>query len=1241
MSEGEGAAERYRRLRQIGAGGMGVVWEVEDRERGQRVALKTIADPDIEQIYRLKREFRVLADLGHPNLVSLYDLVVDGEACFFTMELLDGTDLLSHVWGRPAFESAALDHTATHSVDVPAPAELSAFARTEDSASQPTPCRIDHLRAALPQLARGLHTLHLAGKVHRDVKPSNVQVTAEGRVVILDFGLATEIERPRSSVPGVVGTVPYLAPEQCSGDAVIAPAADWYAVGVVLFQALTGRLPFEGPMARVLYDKQTKVAPRASRLATNIPKDLDDLCAELLEREPSDRPSGPALFARLGATELVNREAASTTGSLDIRFAGRDAELAALDRALEPLTRKRASIAVVRATSGQGKTSLVSRFLERVEARVENALVLRGRCLDREDVPYKAIDPLIDELSDWWLALSPTEAQALLPRDAHLLPTLFPVLDRVPAIADAPRSRTIADPQARRTHAFDALRETLQRLGDRYTVVLFLDDMQWVDRDTQTLLADLLRAPDPPSVLLVLAARADGSEPIVQLAHKLDADVSVIDVGPLSDDAARALALAHLGADRVDIVERLVREAEGSPLFLIEMTRHLRGHSVEELAGKGLDAILAERIASLGEVARLLAEVVAVGGEPLERGILVQATGVPPAEISRHLSVLRAEHVVRVSGSRSYDTVEPYHARVRAAVLAGLAPERRAKHHRALALAFSGKGSAEQLARHWYGAGDLEHAAQHARRAGDDARAKLAFDLSARWYAMALEDPRWTEVERRALATQLADALADAGRPRDAADQFLAASTGAETTTSLELRRRAAGVLLQSGYVTEGLALTRDVLADVGLKMARTPIRALFAMLFKRAWLRIRGLSFRSRSHGEISQLELTRVDVCEGVAFGLSLVDTFRAMDFGARFLLSALRLGEPYRVARALALEADYLAATAQRGRAKRLLSRLADLSATIDEPAASPQLAATHAFLDFFLDNKFRRAYDGFTSAIDEYRALVGRAGFELDTVSMFACWALYYLGDLGELSRRVPAMAEAAVRSGNRYTAVTLKCAFPIAWLARLEPDTVEAELDAALASWATPEVGYQLQHMFGLCSRVDLAMYRGTPETVSAQVDAELPLVRRALLDRTPLQALLARSTFARHALAIAARTEGDARRDAITRARKHVRAFRKLPIPIMAPCATMFDGAFAEIAGDLDTAVAHYRAALPRLESTDMFLYAHVVRDRLGTLVGGSEGAELRATTATWLAREGVREPDRMLAMLLPRPSSM
>jgi hypothetical protein len=1231
--------DRYQVVRRIGAGGMGVVYEADDLERGQKVALKTIANLDVEKIYQLKREFRALADLSHPNLVALYDLVVAADSCFFTMELLDGVDLLTHLWGRKVEDPADLV-TTTLTPMIPGPAPASGDDITESS-PRPTPCDLDRLRAALPQLALGLHALHGAGKIHRDVKPSNIHVTSDGRVVLLDFGLVADLERRQGGDGMIVGTVAYMAPEQCAGDVQLTAAADWYAVGVVLFQALTGRLPFEGVPTRVLFEKQTEGAPRPSLIVQHIPRDLDDLCAELLERDPADRPTGDQVLRRLGVGG-TERIASPATTTREGGFTGRSHELALLEQAIAPLAARRASVALVRAPSGMGKTSLVNRFLERLRITRPDVLLLRGRCLDREDVPYKAIDHLIDELSDWWLAQSPKQAQAVLPRDAYLLPTLFPVLDRVPAIADAPRTRVVADAQARRTHAFNALRETLQRLGDRHTVVLFLDDMQWVDRDTTTLLADLMRAPDPPSVLLVLATRPEGSQPVVDLVRRMDAAQQLIELGPLAGADALALAMSHLGDDNRATAEQLVRESEGSPLFLIELTRYVQGRSIGEIAGKGLDAMLAERIDTLGEAARTIAEIIAVAGEPMTRSVLASVSSVPSAELSRQLSLLRAQRVVRMSGSRAEDTIEPYHARVRSAVLGQLHVGRRIRHHRALATALSGKGSAEQLARHWYGAGDLEHAAGHARRAGDEARAKLDFDLSSRWYAIALEGPQWTDPERRTLRTQLADALADAGRPRDAAEQFLIAASGADAATALELRRRAAGALLQSGYVAEGLQLTRTVLAGVGLAMPRTPLGSLVRTVVRRAWLRLRGLRFRSRSLAEISQAELTRVDVCEGVSFGLALVDTFRSMDFATRFLLLALRLGERWRVSRAIALETDFLAATANVGRAERLLARLEELTASLDEVPAAAQLMTTRGFVDFFVRSRFRSALDNFASAIASYRAVVGRAGFEIDTVSMFCCWALYYLGEIGELSRRVPAMAEAAARNGNRYTAVTLRCAFPIAWLARFEPDAIEAEIDAALGSWSSAGGGHQLQHLLALNSRIDLALYRGRPEAVTARIAPEWKQIRRSLVDRPPLQGLLLRSTLLRHAVACAnhAPPGSSRRREALAEARGHVRSFPRNSLAVLACTATMFEGLIAEAEGRPDDAIARYRAALPGLEQTETLLFAHAARDRLGRLIGGDEGTALCSGVRRWLEGEAVRDPETMLGMLLPGPTT-
>jgi eukaryotic-like serine/threonine-protein kinase len=274
--------DRFAVQGRLGAGGYGVVYRALDRERNIPVALKTLRNVAAKALVRFKQEFRALADVSHPNLVTLYELSSREDQWFFTMELVDGVNFLWYVRG----ESYPAESGPTSALSSPTSAGLQAFleqGHEDRGAGEPASggaLNLDRLRHALGQLTDGVLALHDAGKLHRDIKPSNVLVTREGRVVLLDFGLVAEIAPEQSRTLEAVGTPAYMSPEQIAG-LPLTRASDWYNVGSMLYQALTGRLPFAGTVLEVMQRKRESepVPPRA--LWPGVPPDLDDLCRSL------------------------------------------------------------------------------------------------------------------------------------------------------------------------------------------------------------------------------------------------------------------------------------------------------------------------------------------------------------------------------------------------------------------------------------------------------------------------------------------------------------------------------------------------------------------------------------------------------------------------------------------------------------------------------------------------------------------------------------------------------------------------------------------------------------------------------------------------------------------------------------------------------------------------------------------------------------------------------------------------
>lgn len=717
----------YELLRELGRGGFGVVYEARHLHRNDLVALKVLPDVEAEALYKFKREFRSLSDINHRNLIGLHSLESDGDFWFFTMDLIKGTDFLSAVRPNNRFDEKKL-------------------------------------RSAFSQLVVGVMALHANYVIHRDLKPSNVMVNDEGQVVLLDFGLVLEMDQGSiyETAHGISGTPAYMAPEQAAV-ADVTPSSDWYAVGVMLYEALTGRLPFQGSTLEILQRKQVADPAPLSEIP-NLPEDLSALCLKLLERYPEQRPDAFEI-AKIAAAPTSNLAAPSTEHHL----IGRGHQLSQLEDALEQFNETGQPMVVfVDGRSGEGKTTLCEAFLKERKHDSRYA-VMSGRCYDRESVPYKALDSTIDAICRYLNGLASADIAAMLPRDMAMLIHLFPVVGRVKGIKEAAKSIDVAilDVEEVRTRAFQALRELLGRIGDRQPIILFIDDLQWGDADSAKILLQLLQPPLAPQVLILGTFRTDEAndsrflQSWEELKVKLDIQVDQhsVRVCPFTQEECTQLVVNLLQQNNETIQRRsqeFFEQTAGNPFLLTELVGCF-DPATDSFRPLPVHEVIEEKLRRLPEEARLLLEVTAVSGQALDMEEASEVAGqkmVPTATLTR----MRTERLLRFLGSAQMQRIDTYHDRIRETILAEMHFEKKCRLHRKLGerIERTANGLSESqltqllvgslthpdrksdrlfdLSFHFDEAGEKDKACSYGLLAADQARDQYALEVAMTYY---------------------------------------------------------------------------------------------------------------------------------------------------------------------------------------------------------------------------------------------------------------------------------------------------------------------------------------------------------------------------------------------------------------------------------------------------------------------------------------------------------------------------
>ncbi len=1219
--------DRFEIVRLLGSGAMGIVYEAIDPRDGEHVALKTLRNHNPRALALFKKEFRALSQLSHPNLVTLYELGREQHKYFFTMELVRGIALQKYLWGLDVEEN-------------PADSGMSASASLTGLTASPVTDFV-RLRDVFGQLAAGLLALHHAGRLHRDIKPTNVLVTSRGRVVLMDFGFVSEqgfgaLESTHSNV--VVGTPAFMAPEQARA-APPSPASDWYSFGATLYMVLTGSPPFSGmPLPEMLHAKQSSVPASPRKLVRGVPADLDDLCSSLLDPEPSKRPAeqqiidvllGKGASVRPAAVRGALAHPVQTKGS-DVL--GRTAELEQLGQQLAQ-TQDGPRAVLISGRAGVGKTAILRKFTNDLRDSGQ-ALVLKTRCYERDSLEFKAIDGLVDALIRSLRQIDVETVKRCLPKDSEALVGMFPALLQVRAFTPAAET----DRGALRNRAMVALREFIDSISGAKPIVLWVDDLHWSDSASIGGLMGLMQGDG--ARLLLASYRADSVHlPLTHFLRKLDNSrlpVVRLELGAMTADDALALSqklLARHAPDAAaDLAQTIASESLGNPLYIHEMVRFFSrptapGADAPELTLAGLLHI---RVAQLPLDTRYLIELVAVAGRPIALGRLLAAAGldgdVRPA--LQHLVNAELLHIKQVEDDHLLSCSDE---RASTAVLAQLDGHTLRGYHERLAHCFEQAGDIdpEQLAFHYRAARHFERAYHYTVEAADRAMQAGRFDDAARHYATAVELNTLDPEVSHDLRLKQAKALRAARRDYEAAGVLLEAADDVDSGRADPSQRVEAGIaLLLTGDVDRG----QEVLLAVAnqLDIVPTTPGGRLGQWVRKGRLRLRGLRFTARTQG-FAPFACTRVDLFWSASLARLLLAPDTANDAQLRHLKAALDLGEPARVARAIACEAWRVALAGTRHvlRVDELIASAFNVLHQVDDAEVRGHVALAQT--------RAQMARGAWPQAVQVATSAHTRLSREDPTCGRLL-WELEWLTSLATqlMGRAQPAPApwlmHMQLHERRRDFRASTSCGLLATWQSLCEGNLEVARETLTRAKAICPP-SQELQLRLAVIE-TQLRLFAGERTRAREIIEGCERAFRRLLAGDQQLRCLAAavRVTSAIHDILAGA---PEMSRSRCMRMLSHLSAE---DFPGAEATVTMLHGCLAYVSDDPETARSNFEQAQKQFSDVSMALHAAVVGLRAAQVGGDRPGVD---SLRFELAELGVfrQAIDGLAQMLCPLPT--
>lgn len=732
--------DRYRLTSELGQGGMGIVYRAYDTLLERDVAVKILSATNLgaEGRTRLIQEARATAQLNHPNIVTIFDAGEANGAPFIVMEYIAGVSL-----------------------------------------HEQPPASIAAVVTAARQVCAALAHAHAHGLIHRDLKPENVLLTTSGTIKLVDFGLARSLTSRLTAEGALVGTVFYLAPEQALGHP-LDGRADLYALGVMLYEWVTGRLPFSGDDALAVISQHlhAPLVPPSTYNAT-LPPGLDALIVQLMSKEPDQRPADAVqvqqaleqLSLEPGRTDGESTNELSTVNQLVLgRLVGRSREMndAKLVWQRTIAGQDAGPVLLLSGEPGIGKTRLARELA--TYAEITGAIVLTGECYAERSAPYAPIAHLIRT----GLGILQAAGAPGLDGPGRAVTDSLPPLTLADLLTLAPDLRASypdiganppLDPQSEQQRLFESVVTLCSALSRRRPLLLLIEDSHWADGGTLFLLRHLARRARPLRLLILLTYREEAIAETCCLDSVLldltrERLATRIKLNRLTRDQTADLLHVMFGGDiAAAFLDSIFNETEGNPFFIEEVCKSL----VEEgklICDDGRWQMTADETLHIPQNVRMAVQarlrklptttqdillLAAIIGRQFEFATLRAASEMGEDDLIEALEqATRAQLIQEVHSTRRREAAREVfafaHAFTPLTLREGVSILRRHRLHRRVAAAIETlrPDDFEALAYHYEQGGDEERALINTIRAGDRAGRLYANEEAIRFYSEAL-----------------------------------------------------------------------------------------------------------------------------------------------------------------------------------------------------------------------------------------------------------------------------------------------------------------------------------------------------------------------------------------------------------------------------------------------------------------------------------------------------------------------